>query len=180
MRNALFLLTSIAVLANVACSDDSGEAGTRSDAGAGDSGAAGGSGGSGGLGGGGGSGGLGDAGGDSGPTDSFNGCARATAENQTVSGDRKVEWGLGVGLPRHVCMRVKKGATVQWVDPTNTARPADFSFHPLGVFNGDSPSPIALSSSPADGRVTFANVGNFGFFCTIHTTSMMGVIYVED
>ena len=100
-----------------------------------------------------------------------NGCDAAQATDMTTQTTVDLTW----SLPHHECILVKKGTTVRWT--------GDFQVHPLvggEVPNSDSASPISMAT-PAGGSesVTFSQAGEFPYFCTVHTSQMEGVIYVE-
>ena len=160
MRTNILSLASALLVFGIACGDSgSGGSDTGGSGGDGGSGAAGGAGGSGAAGGDGGSGGAA----------LVNGCSRGTATE--AAGDVDLTW----ALTHQECTAIAVGATVTWT--------GDFVLHPL--VGGEAPvedagSDISASDqSGASASVTFATAGEYTYFCTIHGTSMQGVIYVE-
>lgn len=101
----------------------------------------------------------------------LNGCTRETAEDLTAQAAVDLEW----TLTHQECVVVAVGTVVTWT--------GDFSFHPLaGGETGteDASSPITTSDQTGDSAsVTFDAAGEFPYFCTVHSSSMQGVIYVE-
>lgn len=105
----------------------------------------------------------------------LNGCDAASAEDQTAAAEVDIDWKLST----QECIRVSAGTTVNW----NVTAPSTFASHPLvggDVSVGDEGGVISDSDQTgATASVTFDTPGEFPFFCTIHLTSMQGVIYVE-
>ncbi len=169
MRTNILSVASVLFVFGLACGD-SGSGGSDT-GGSGGSGAAGAAGGGGAAGGDGGSGATGAAGGDggSGGGAMVNGCSRATATE--VDGDADLMW----SLTHQECTAIAVGASVTWT--------GDFGFHPLagGVAGtADAGSPISTSDQTgASATVTFAEAGEYPYFCMVHGASMQGVIYVE-
>jgi plastocyanin len=101
----------------------------------------------------------------------LNGCSLATADDQTAAAEVDIDWVLST----QECIRISAGSTVNWN--------GNFVSHPLvggDVADGEAPGLITDSDqSGATASVTFAAAGEYPFFCTIHLTSMQGVIYVE-
>jgi len=100
-----------------------------------------------------------------------NGCDAATATDMTTQSTVSLSW----TLPHHECILINKGSTVKWV--------GDLQVHPLGggiTPTRDPTSPISLAA-PATGQVsvTFATAGEYPYFCSVHTTQMQGVVYVQ-
>lgn len=155
----LMALTAFALASSAAGCGDSGTGGAGGgSSGGGDEGGAPGTGG----------------GGGSGP-DLLNGCDQATADDETASAEVDIDWKLST----QACIRVATGTTVNW----NVTAPSTFASHPLvgGTANGGEEAG-AISDSDQTGAtasVTFDAAGEYPFFCTIHLSSMQGVIYVE-
>lgn len=105
----------------------------------------------------------------------LNGCDQATADDQTDVAMVDIDWKLST----QECIRVAVGTTVNW----NVTAPSTFASHPLAggdVAGGEQPGPISDSDQTgATASVTFDAPGEYPFFCTIHLSSMQGVIYVE-
>lgn len=96
------------------------------------------------------------------------GCA--VFEDQTAA-DPTIIWIRSVGTK---CLRIKKGQSVTW-DPAE-----GFDVHPLLGFGGTTPTPIAdQQNGDAPYKVTFPEVGSFGFVCAYHA-NMRGVIEVVE
>ena len=154
VRDAIALCVSVMSLA---CGD-SGSTGT---------GAAGGSGGAGGDGGGGGAGASGGGGG----ATILNGCEQATAEDMTGNPEIDLDW----VLPTQACLVVSNGAMINFI--------GDFSLHPLSGGSPGAPLDDDITNLDQSGpQATYipATFGAHPFFCTIHSTSMQGVIYVVE
>ena len=100
-----------------------------------------------------------------------NGCDAAQATDMTAQTTVDLTW----TLPHHECILVRKGTTVRW--------DGDFQVHPLA--GGEAPdqdpaSPIS-AATPAGNveSVTFAQAGEFPYFCQVHVSQMQGVVYVQ-
>jgi plastocyanin len=100
-----------------------------------------------------------------------NGCTLASATDMTNMSTVNLTWTDS----HQQCIVVSAGTTVIWN--------GDFASHPLdGGVTGitDAASPITLASPVAmQTSVTFNNVGDFPYYCTVHLASMQGVIYVQ-
>ena len=105
------------------------------------------------------------------------GCTLATATDRTGLATVIITdisaWSIG----HNACILVDAGTTVQWN--------GSFTAHPLagGVSpTTDSSSPITVAG-PGSGTtpvtVTLSSAGDFPYFCTIHLSSMAGVVYVR-
>jgi plastocyanin len=68
------------------------------------------------------------------------------------------------------CVKIKVGQSVTWN--------SGFATHPLGASGGDSPSPIATTSTGTTVSFSFPNAGTYGFACGIHPLSMFGAVLV--
>ena len=102
-----------------------------------------------------------------------NGCTPATALDQTAAGAARMIATVGLSYSPN-CLRIKTGQSVTW----NSA----FQTHPLQggrVGVPDATSPIGSVSSGVTKTIAFPAAGNYGYFCIVHTTLMMGAIYVE-
>ena len=110
---------------------------------------------------------------DADPT-AINGCTPATAMDLTAAGASRQIVTVGNSYSPH-CVRIKVGQSVTWT--------ADFQVHPLssGTPAGgpQAGSPITTTTSGNSKMFTFPAAGNFGFWCQVHTTLMMGAVYVE-
>lgn len=108
-------------------------------------------------------------------SDAINGCARASATDLTAPGAARTITTVALSYSPH-CVRIKTGQSVTWN--------ADFQIHPLQggtVIGGpDDTSPIGLTSSGATKTIAFPDPGVYGYYCVVHTTLMMGAIYVEN
>jgi len=106
-----------------------------------------------------------------------NNCTELTATDLT--GQATVDIGeiSAWGFNHSACIMVSEGTIVTWQ--------GNFTTHPLG--GGEAPtanaaSPITIAgpgtgSSQVD--VTFANTGDYPYYCLAHTTGMQGVLYVR-
>ncbi|MCA9622123.1 MAG: hypothetical protein KC731_24035 [Myxococcales bacterium] len=106
----------------------------------------------------------------SGMPDLVHGCSLAMAEDMTGQASIDVEWNFG----HKRCILVDAGTIVNFN--------GNFVAHPLA--GGESPTDAMdfISMSDQSGMtaaITFANAGEFPYFCLIHTTTMQGVIYVQ-
>jgi plastocyanin len=106
----------------------------------------------------------------------IHGCTSISATD--LSGDNQVQitWNNPV-TPPGKCILVDVGTEVEWLGA--------FMLHPLeGGVNGtiDPQSPISMAV-PNGGmnstKVTFNAAGTYPYFCTIHTATMQGVVYVQ-
>ena len=110
-------------------------------------------------------------GGSGGAPAALNGCTRADAEDMTGMANVMLTW----SNPHSECIVVDAGTVVTWT--------GDFAFHPLA--GGETPtvddaSPITMSDQTGDSAsVTFDAGGEYPYFCTVHTSAMQGVVYVE-
>jgi plastocyanin len=99
------------------------------------------------------------------------GCTRAGASDSTGQATVELTW----NNPHQACRVIAVGATVVWT--------GNFAAHPLagGVApNNDTSSAISTSDqSGASASVTFAQAGDYPYFCTLHSGTMRGVLYVE-
>jgi plastocyanin len=68
------------------------------------------------------------------------------------------------------CVEIRAGQSVTWN--------VDFAAHPLAASGGDSPSPIATTSSGTTVTFAFPNAGVFGYHCLAHPTIMFGAVHV--
>lgn len=68
------------------------------------------------------------------------------------------------------CVQIKAGQSVTWN--------VDFAAHPLAASGGDSPSPIATTSSGTTVTFAFPSAGVFGYHCLAHPTIMFGAVLV--
>lgn len=103
----------------------------------------------------------------------LNGCTLETAEDLTDEDEVDLDW----AFPHQRCIRISTGTAVTW-----TADGTTFGSHPLaGGATGtvDQNSPIPATNTGTTSSATFANAGEFPYFCTIHNGSMQGVVYVE-
>jgi hypothetical protein len=100
-----------------------------------------------------------------------NGCDAAMATDMTNQSTVTLTW----SLPHHECILIRKGTTVKWS--------GNFQAHPLvgGITPDQDPASPITAATPANGEVsvTFANAGEFPYFCVVHTSQMEGVVYVE-
>jgi plastocyanin len=100
-----------------------------------------------------------------------NGCDAAMATDMTSQSTVSLTW----SLPHNECILIKKGTKVTWT--------GDFQVHPLagGITPDQDPASPITSATPANGQVsvTFANAGEYPYFCVVHTSQMEGVVYVE-
>ncbi len=80
--------------------------------------------------------------------------------------DRSLSWDFSITTTPERCMQIQVGQSVQWN--------GDFDNHPLAGSGGDTPNPITLHQ---DGKVTFNQVGTFGYVCLAHSP-MKGAIKV--
>lgn len=79
-------------------------------------------------------------------------------------------------IPHSACIIVSQGTAVTWQ--------GNFDDHPL--VGGTSPlmdpgSPITQAGSISgtdDATITFSATGRFPYFCDVHRTTMLGVVYV--
>jgi len=97
------------------------------------------------------------------------GCTIEQAQDRTNENVVVLSW----SNPHHQCVLISPGTTVTWS--------GNFNFHPLG--GGVSPitdpsSPIS-SADDQGGSVVLNDVGDYPYFCEIHTSTMTGVIYVR-
>lgn len=106
--------------------------------------------------------------------DAINGCTRAGATDLTAAGAARTIDTVGLSYSPS-CIRIKAGQSVTW----NSA----FASHPLssGTPAGgpQAGSPITVTTSGASKTFAFPAAGTFGYFCQVHTTLMMGAVYVE-
>lgn len=171
VSGAALLATTIALAAAAGalvlggCSSDSGDGDGSSGTGGGDGGGGGGGNGDGGGGGkgDGGGGGRGDA-----APEAVNAC-NTFEDRSATSASRTITWDFGVATAPERCMTVKKGQDVTFA--------GDFGPHPLVGSGGDTPNPI--SGHDANGKVSFATAGTFGFVCSSHP-AMTGAIKVIE
>jgi plastocyanin len=78
-------------------------------------------------------------------------------------------------LPTQACLVVSNGAMINFI--------GDFSLHPLSGGSPGAPLDDDITNLDQSGpQATYipATFGAHPFFCTIHSTSMQGVIYVVD
>lgn len=108
---------------------------------------------------------------------SVNGCTFANATDNRGQANVTVTATSSWTQGHNVCMIVDLGTTVTWG--------GNFTSHPLigGVTpTRDNSSPITIAG-PGSGTtpvaVTLSSVGDFGYFCDIHTSTMKGMIYVR-
>jgi plastocyanin len=106
--------------------------------------------------------------------------ASAAGGDYTAAGGVAVVFpidGLPVQYTNH-CVKVKVGDVVTFE--------GKFSFHPLGAFGGNVPSPIPHTTIDppvgASGKpelaVTMTTAGNYGFRCDFHPGQMFGAVQV--
>jgi len=103
------------------------------------------------------------------PPPEVNGCtsyADMTAGGATIDGP--MDFNPAQFSPN--CVQIKAGQSVTWN--------VDFAAHPLAASGGDSPSPIATTSSGTTVTFTFPNAGAFGYHCLAHPTIMFGAVDV--
>jgi len=98
-----------------------------------------------------------------------NDCTIETAVDRSNEAEVVLQW----SNPHHQCVIISPGTTVTWN--------GNFNFHPLG--GGVSPvtdntSPIS-SADDQGGSVVLNEVGDYPYFCEVHTSTMTGVIYVR-
>jgi plastocyanin len=141
------------------CGDDTGDGGTTTGNQGGD-----------------GTGGAGTGGTGTGGTGNLvNGCSEATALDRTGEATVSISEIQAWQIPHQVCVIVDAGTSVEW--------DGDFTVHPLsgGVVGSPDPSsPITDSDqSGASTSVTLATAGEYPYFCTVHGSSMQGVIYAQ-
>ena len=106
----------------------------------------------------------------------INGCVGTSARDETGSATVTITDISAWEIPHSACIIVSQGAAVTWQ--------GNFETHPL--VGGTSPvtdlgSPITLadaSSGSDDATVTFGATGVFPYFCDVHQTTMLGVVYV--
>lgn len=106
-----------------------------------------------------------------------NGCTSDIAIDltgqQNVTITDHSSWLVGHGA----CVLVEPGTKVTWE--------GNFNIHPLiGGSPGqvEATNPVTLGSPQTGSNpitIDFPSSGTFGYFCTIHTTSMQGVVYVQ-
>jgi plastocyanin len=102
----------------------------------------------------------------------LNGCdGPQDAEDMTGMATVQIAW----TLTHQRCILVDVGTTVEWS--------GNFAFHPLTggeTGNQDAASPITIAN-PANGvlEVTFADAGEYPYYCMVHLASMQGVVYVQ-
>lgn len=101
----------------------------------------------------------------------IHGCTSTSADDMTGMATVDLNWVMNFSS----CIRISSGTTVNWN--------GNFNSHPLdgGVSpTTDDNSPITMAS-PQGGMtsVQFDNAGAFPYFCSIHTGTMTGVVYVE-
>ena len=99
-----------------------------------------------------------------------NGCSIDLAQDMTGMATVDIAW----TNPAADCILVDAGTVVNWN--------GDFTAHPLA--GGESPNDAddLISQSDQTGAtasVTFDTAGDYPYFCTIHTTTMLGVVYVQ-
>jgi len=108
--------------------------------------------------------------------DEVNGCVAASAV------DLRAETAVTITdidaweVPHSACIIVSQGTAVTWQ--------GNFDTHPL--VGGTSPltdlgSPITQAGSASgtdDATITFSATGPFPYFCDVHQTNMLGVVYV--
>jgi len=106
----------------------------------------------------------------------LNGCAKATAQDDTGQASVTITFGVGGYTFSPACLVVSAG--------TKLVFEGTFSFHPLvggsdGVPDAASPfEPMTASGTSAEFTVT--EPGAYGFYCQIHVgLGMMGAVYVE-
>jgi hypothetical protein len=82
-------------------------------------------------------------------------------------------------LVHQVCVKVTMGTQVSWT--------GDFTFHPIaGGATGmtDAQSPITIEGAKVNGQgaktlnVVLTKPGAYPYYCTVHLSSMQGVVYV--
>ena len=107
------------------------------------------------------------------------GCTSDEAQDRTGEAAVSITDIDGWEIGHKVCLKVSTGTVVSWS--------GNFTFHPLagGVLpTQDAASPITTAGSTVTGDgtvdVTFDTAGDYPYFCTIHTSSMSGVVYVVD
>jgi len=96
-------------------------------------------------------------------------CTIETAVDRSNEAEVVLQWSFN----HHQCVIISPGTTVTWNGNFNT--------HPLG--GGVSPvtdntSPIS-SADDQGGSVVLNEVGDYPYFCEVHTSTMTGVIYVR-
>ncbi len=114
---------------------------------------------------------------DEGLLTTVNGCTEQNAIDLTGQSSVTITDTSAWRVVHSACIIVSENTTVTWE--------GNFGSHPLsgGVTpTADTTSPITLAgpgtgSTPID--VIFSSTGDFPYFCTIHKTSMQGVIYVR-
>lgn len=94
-------------------------------------------------------------------------CQVSSYVDRTAEGaDRVLAWSHGFSDDER-CLIVRVGQSVRWL--------GNLSTHPLEAEGGDSPNPIVAH---ADGVVTFAVPGSFGYVCGLAHAGMYGAIHV--
>jgi plastocyanin len=102
---------------------------------------------------------------------SVHGCTKGIASDQTGNATIDIAW----SNPHSSCVIVDAGTTVNFN--------GNFTAHPLA--GGESPTEDSgsdISTASAAGMttaVTFNTAGDYPYFCTIHASTMTGVVYVE-
>ncbi len=117
---------------------------------------------------------------------SLNNCTFEGAEDLTGSATVTItDSGNDWRVPHQRCIVVDVGTTVTWE--------GDFGAHPLDGGRGrvgtvpqeeDPSSPIDVAGQGVGAGtpsidVTFSAAGDFGYYCGIHISSMLGVVYVR-
>ena len=108
------------------------------------------------------------------PDPMLNGCTRAAATNMKGMASVTVTNTQAWSIPHQVCIVVDAGTQLTWE--------GNFSAHPLaGGQTGtvDAASPIGAGSGTTPFVVTLGTAGTYPYFCSIHLSSMQGVVYVE-
>ena len=106
----------------------------------------------------------------------INGCEGSSADDETGSTAVTITNSSAWEVPHSACIIVSQGTAVTWK--------GDFDEHPLvgGVSPATAPgSPITQAGSTsgtADATITFSATGRFPYFCDVHQTNMLGVVYV--
>ena len=106
----------------------------------------------------------------------INGCMGTSARDETGSATVTITDISAWEVPHSACIIVSQGTAVTWQ--------GNFDEHPL--VGGTSPlmdpgSPVTQAGSTSgtdDATITFSATGVFPYFCDMHATTMLGVVYV--